>query len=109
MESDNSFDFALNVVQRALLKIKTVIDPGCPKLMEQLAKLNDWLLTQARPNNFDPYDTKSLIVQQEKAFAEACTVLEALGVQQPERLSVFKFLARVKYFKEKNKPNEQTQ
>jgi len=70
--------------------------------MEQIAKLNDWLLTQARPHNFNPDDAKNIMVQQERSFVEACTVLEAAGVPQPERLPVFKFLARVKYFKDKN-------
>lgn len=93
------------MVRRALLQIGAVLNPS-DKIAADLQTVNDWLLKQTAPRNFDGEDSKNILVQQEIAFAETCTVLEELGVHQPARLTAFVFYSKIRYFKNKHAKKE---
>lgn len=88
-----------------MLLINSITAPSA-KVEADLRVVNEWLLRQAAPRNFDGEDSKNVIVEQENAFAETCTVLEELGVQGPARLTVFGFYSKIKYFKNKHSKKE---
>ena len=102
MERDISFEFYAQVVKRALLQIKSVLEPS-DKVEKDLQTINLWLLKQCAPNNFNGSDSKNIIIEQERSFVATCNVLEELGTDSPEQLSAFLFYSKINYHKSKKR------
>jgi hypothetical protein len=66
--------------------------------------IDDFLTGLIAPKNFNPEDTKNIVVFQEKSFERICAALEELGVHEPGKLSVYKFYNKIEYFKNKPRP-----
>jgi hypothetical protein len=90
------------LVERNLLIIAMVIREE--DHAEELAEINEWLLMQNLPNNYDPNSTENEEVGITKRYDSLCVLMQDNGVGNPKGETVNAFYSRVDYLKKKFKP-----
>lgn len=77
-----------------------------PELWKIVKGIDDFQASLLKPRNFDSQNPENYIKQIESSFENVCTSLEELGIQSPDRLTVFRFYSKIAYFKKKKPPKK---
>ena len=67
----------------------------------EIKAIQDYEVGLIKPHNFNAKDPNNDMKKIDESFEKTCSVLEDLGVQNPHKLPVFKFFAKINYFKAK--------
>lgn len=79
---------------------------GTDKNSTAIKAIDVWLLKQAAPKNFDGENSENELVSQQNSFQSVCSALEEMSIQNPHKLSTFRFYSLIKHFKNKPKPQQ---
>lgn len=76
------------------------------KTYNLIQEINAYHLSLMKPKHFSEDDKMNHIRGMERSFEAACNALEELGVTNPHSLTTFQFYSKIRYFKEKKKPQQ---
>lgn len=90
---------------RIVANCNFVISDGETVYIDQIVNLNQYFVSLITPKNLDGDSHYNVIVQFRVNFEELCIALMANGIQNPDKMTVFRFYSALKYFESKKLKN----
>jgi hypothetical protein len=90
---------------KILANCNFIISDGEAQYIDQILALNQYFVSLITPKNMDGDSHYNIIIQFRINFEELCIALMANGIQSPDKMTVLRFYAALKYFEAKKRAN----